>query len=712
MLDLGSPPNSVIESMELVRLPSPPQVLSKLLDICHDPDSSVEDLAELIGTDAALTSNLLMAINSPAFAIHQPVDDLEHAITLLGHGLVKTLVVTSSIQQLFAGLVNTRKEFVCNAWLDSLYCAEFARHFAESLDYAHPGDAYLAGLLHDFGQIVLDSKFHEQYAEIIASTSELEMQSKEIAMFGISHTELSAAIIEQWPSLSPAIADAARFHHESEEQLQGCDILCQIVAEASQVALHWSRSGKADTKWESKLVDEAELKVIYSGVRDSIAEVTDRLGISQARSGSLTQAQLVRDIEKETLRLARRIRDASLIKIINPADGDAHPAESPRDLLLRIAREMQLLFSIEDIALLFPDSEDAEYLTLHEVKHPQPLSKFTVENNRSLIVRSYLDRKSYWIEPDNKLDTTPQIADRQIVRRLNHELVFSMPFGHGENVIGTILIGANKAQKRPLDNLAKFISGYLKNVADHWLRHSRVTQQQFSADVMKKEQEQKDIEKLVHEIGNPLSVIGNYIDIIKGNSTDGGANDREIAILKEELQRISHIVATFKDAKTSTSQAVELNEELKMCVPLYVNSISRGRDVQIHWHLDEIEAEVEITRDELRQVVLNLVKNAVEATRDNPEIIVSSHHFVNIDGKAYAQFSIADRGRGVDAKTRKLLFAATTSTKRGANRGHGLSVVADILGGFDGHIKYMENEGGGATFEVLLPLLLEIQPDD
>jgi len=698
--------------MELVRLPSPPQVLSKLLDICQDPDSTVEDLAELIGTDAALYSNLIMAVNSQAFAIYQPVNDLEHAITLLGHGLVKTLILTSSIQQLFAGLVNTRKEFVCNAWLDSLYCAEFSRQFAESLDYAHPEDAYLAGLLHDFGQIVFDLKFHEQYVEVRASTSESEMQAREIAAFGISHTELSAAIIEQWPSLSPAIADAARFHHESEEQLRGCDVLCQIVAESSQVALHWSRSGKADSKWQSTLVDEAELKVIYDGVRDRIAATTSRLGISQARSGSLTQAQLARDIEKETLRLARRIRDASLIKIINPEDNDSLHAESPRELLLRIAREMQLLFSIADIALLFPDSDDAEYLTLHEVNHPQPLSKFTVENNNSLIVRSFLDRKPYWIEPDNKLDSTPQIADRQIVRRLNHELVYSLPLGHGDNVIGTVLIGANKAQKRALDNLARFVSGYLKNVADRWLRQSRVAQQHASAEEMKKEQEQKDIERLVHEIGNPLSVIGNYIDIIKGNTPDGVDNEKEISILKEELQRISHIVSSFKEAKTSTSQTVEINEELKMCVPLYVSSISRGRNVQIHWHLDEIEAEVDITRDELRQVVLNLVKNAVEATRDNPEIIISSHHFVNIDGKAFAQFTIADRGRGVDTKTRRLLFAATTSTKRGANRGHGLSVVAEILAGFDGHIKYMENEGGGATFEVLLPLLLDNPSDD
>jgi two-component system OmpR family sensor kinase len=141
-------------------------------------------------------------------------------------------------------------------------------------------------------------------------------------------------------------------------------------------------------------------------------------------------------------------------------------------------------------------------------------------------------------------------------------------------------------------------------------------------------------------------------------------------------------------------------------VPLYVKSVSRSKEVEIRWNLDEQNAEVNITRDELRQIVLNLVKNAVEARGHDAEIMVSSRHFVKIDGQAYAQFTVADRGRGIDAITRNLLFTASTSTKRGANRGLGLSVVAEILGAVNGHIKYMETEGGGASFEVLIPLLL------
>ena len=237
-----------MESIELVRLPSPPHILSKLLDICHDPDSSTDELANIISFDAALTSKLIMAVNKAAFSINQRIINLEQAITLIGHDLVKSMIITSSIQQLFAGMINTQKVFLYNAWLDSLYCAVFARDLAIALEYEHPEDAYLAGLLHDVGQIVFDAKYHDQYVKIFNLKSEAETIAQEISKFGVSHTELGAAIIEQWPSLSPAIADAVRYHHEEEELLQGCDILCQIVAEASNIAQHWSRTGKADNK--------------------------------------------------------------------------------------------------------------------------------------------------------------------------------------------------------------------------------------------------------------------------------------------------------------------------------------------------------------------------------------------------------------------------------------------------------------------------------
>ena len=715
MLELGSSPKSIIESVEMGWLPSPPHIFSKLLDICHDPDSSIAELADLINTDAALTCKLIMAVNSAAFAIDQPVNSLKHAITLLGHDQVKTMVLTSSIQQLFAGLINSRKKIACDAWLDSLYCAVFAQGIAHALNYEHAQEAYLAGLLHDFGQIILNAKFHEQYVNILSSETEDYLVHKEISKFGTSHTELGACMIEQWPSLNPAIADAVRFHHEEEEELKGCDILCQIVAEASQIAWHWSHFGRADVKWHSALIDDEALNKIYVQVKDKMSRTATTLGVALPRSGSLTQEKFSKDLEKVTIRLGRKIRDASLIKVINSEETHPTTVDSPRSLLLKVAQELQLIFSISDVVLLFPGSKNSDYLTLYEINHIQPVSKFSIDNNNSKIIRSFLEKRNFWIEPEKKHDEITPISDRQIIRRLNHDIGLSLPLSDGEQVIGIVVIGSNKAQKSYLASQANFITVYLKNIAETWLKNSWDLKQQALEKNTTEEGVRNEIDKLVHEISNPLSVIGNYIDILKKNSESAGReNNKEIKILKEEIQRIRKIVLNFKDAKNSESRVVFLNDELKMCVPLYVKSISEDKEVKIKWSLDESEAEIKITRDAFRQVVLNLVKNAVEAQIDDAEILVSSHHFVNINGVVYAQFSIADRGRGVDAITRQLLFSPLTSTKKGArstkegtSRGFGLSVVAEILGSFNGQIKYMENEAGGASFDVLIPLSLE-----
>ena len=707
MYELGNSPKSLIESLELVRLHSPPHILGKLLDICNNPDGSTEELAEIIRIDAALTSRVIMAVNSVSFAIGEPIDSMQRALTLLGHDRVKTMVLTLSIQQLFSGLIPSQKEFVCNAWLDSLYCAVFAQDIADSLDYEFPHDAYLAGLLHDFGQIVFDAKHHEQYIEVVSQDTEAEIIKQEILKFGTSHAELGADIIERWQSLSMTIADAVRFHHEDEEQLRGADILCRIVAEASELAWHWSREGKADAKWQSRLIDQDQVKGMYSRVKTQVTKVAATLDIAVTGSGGLTQPQLAGFIEKETIRLARKIRDASLVKVLSCDSDAAVVADTPRHLLSKIAQEMQLLFSIFDLALLIPDAQNPDYLSLYQVNPVQPVSRFSIDNNNSEIIRGFLEKRSVWIDPEKKNGPVLPISDRQIIRRLNHEIVLSLPLGHGDQVVGAIVIGVNRAQRNSLDNLSRFISGYLKNVADQWFSRDHALSQKTIADHLQEELEQRDVDKLVHEISNPLSVIGNYIDIIKGNlKSEGAENNREFEILKEELQRIGDIVLNFKDAKDTVSPTVLLNDELKVCVPLYVKSVSRSKEVEIRWNLDASDAEINISRDGLRQVVLNLVKNAVEAKARDGEIMVSSHHFVNIDGKAYAQFTIADRGRGVDAITRNLLFAASTSTKRGANRGLGLSVVAEILGSYHGHIKYLETEGGGASFEVLIPLLL------
>ncbi len=708
MAEPASPPKSILESMELVRLPSPPHILSKLLDVCHDPGSSTSDLADIISFDAALTSKLTMAVNKAAFAIDLPITSLEKAVTLIGHGKVKSMVITSSIQQLFAGLINSQKVFLYNTWLDSVYCAVFARYIAIAIEYEHPQDAYLAGLLHDVGKIVLDARDHDQYVKIANADTEAETITQEISKYGASHAELGAAILKQWPSLSPSIADATRYHHETEELLQGGDILCRIVAEASDLARYWSRTGNSDPKWQSKLLSKSELDKVYLQVQHNLAQTATWLGITSPEGRSLTRDDLIEEIEKETIRLARKIRDASLVTVISPEELQIEELDSPQNLLLKVAQEMQLFFSVSNVSLLFHDLKSPDFLTLYEVGLALPVSRFSLEGNNSQAIKSFTGKCKLWIEPENTSKRQSPISDRQITRRLQHDIALSLPMMYEDEIIGTIVIGAHKTQQNNLEKLSDIIAGYLENIAGMWLRrNSGFSGRDFKGEAGNKKA-QKDIDMLIHEISNPLSVIGNYIDIVQHKSdTDDAESSREIAILKDELQRVRNIVLNFKEDKDIETGPIFLNTELEACIPLYVKSQDSDNGAQVMWCLDRTDAKIDIPRDVLRQIILNLVKNAVEAQTDAAIVMVSSYHFVNIDGRAFAQFSISDRGKGVDGKTRGLLFSPLSSKKKGGGRGLGLSVVAEALKRYDGQIRYMQNEAMGALFEVSIPLSTE-----
>ena len=164
---------------------------------------------------------------------------------------------------------------------------------------------------------------------------------------------------------------------------------------------------------------------------------------------------------------------------------------------------MQLLFSIRDIALLVPETEESGYLSFYQVNPLHPVSRFSVDNNDSEVIQGFLDKRKVWVELEGKRDPVAPISDRQIVRRLHHEIALCLPLGQGKRPIGTIVIGVNRAQKQSLDNLSTLISGYLKNVSEQWVGQGRNASQKIIDEELKEELEQRDISKLVHEISNP-----------------------------------------------------------------------------------------------------------------------------------------------------------------------------------------------------------------
>jgi signal transduction histidine kinase len=122
--------------------------------------------------------------------------------------------------------------------------------------------------------------------------------------------------------------------------------------------------------------------------------------------------------------------------------------------------------------------------------------------------------------------------------------------------------------------------------------------------------------------------------------------------------------------------------------------------VRLPLHACEIDAAPDI----LTQILVNLVKNAVEALPRGGRIEIVNNGQVQRNGRAYYALSISDNGSGIPGEHRSQLFTPVRSSKSGSNRGIGLSIVHGLVKQLDGTIACVSTSTKGTLFELCLPL--------
>ncbi len=153
--ELQLTPESLVASIEdLVTLP---EVAMRIARMVEDPTSSATDIGLEISNDAALTARLLRVANSPAFGQLGKISTISRAITVLGVRQVRDLTVGLTAVRTFEGIGNelvTMESF----WRQSVLCAVAAAHIAGRRGCGRAESPFIAGLLHDIGQLVIYSR--------------------------------------------------------------------------------------------------------------------------------------------------------------------------------------------------------------------------------------------------------------------------------------------------------------------------------------------------------------------------------------------------------------------------------------------------------------------------------------------------------------------------------------------------------------------------
>ncbi|MCG8553219.1 MAG: HDOD domain-containing protein, partial [Desulfobacterales bacterium] len=195
-------------------LPGFAQVMAKMLTLCNAPDTSIEDVAKLVETDPGITAKALSIVNSSFFNLRSRVSAISEAVLFLGLDEIKKIClgVTFFEKMVTAG---QKKQFDRTFfWRHCLCVASLSQAIAEEIGYPSPEDAYTAGLLHDFGRIVLDRAGRVNYADFcknaINYTGTLVEEEREI--LGIGHDDLGAYYANRW-GFPQKLCLAIQYHH-------------------------------------------------------------------------------------------------------------------------------------------------------------------------------------------------------------------------------------------------------------------------------------------------------------------------------------------------------------------------------------------------------------------------------------------------------------------------------------------------------------------
>lgn len=217
------------------RLPVMPQIVLKAQEVMSDPNSSMKDLARIIETDQGIVTRTLLLANSAYYGLAGKVTSIQHASVLLGNETLGEIIVMAGtsgfLNKTLQGYGLDSKIF----WRHSLAVAFGSKFISGRVHPELQNDAFVAGLIHDAGKIMLDQHIFERkraFDEFMRDGQKSFLQAEK-EILGLDHSEIGSEVCKTW-GIPEALTVAVKYHHKP--SLSGSDVLSYIVHMANSFA--------------------------------------------------------------------------------------------------------------------------------------------------------------------------------------------------------------------------------------------------------------------------------------------------------------------------------------------------------------------------------------------------------------------------------------------------------------------------------------------
>lgn len=702
---MSHPDQDIRNRLLVARLPAMPQILLKLIELCQSDEAGMAELAKLIANDAGMTTKVLNVANSAAYHRGGRKVGLVQALTTLGADMIKTLVISESVFQTFNGFPNAGSTDLRGFWKHALTTAVLAREIAKKMAYAGTEEAYLAGLLHDVGRLALLAAAPHQYNLNFRAMDDEKLCEVEQLTLQISHTEAGAWLVERW-NLDSFMADSILYHHEAAARLTTAHPLIRIIHLAEALGMHHNETPLPADMGSLCAIDNEELRTILSGAAVQVKKAADYLGIDVSGATEATAPAIYTPpapaVDPSQQRLTDEVRNMALSAEL----GQSFARQKNDAQLLEVIRQnARLIFNLEDTLLFLVNGNGQALVGLSVGEQRQRLTDFTISlvsgGAGSGIAQAALLRRVTFLGPDKQ---QLGISDDQLRRALGAECLVCVPIATGSKSLGVLVGGIAAWRVADLKQNERFLMSFGGQAAAALDAAANERGEIDRRIASVRQEHQEDSRRVVHEVNNPLTIIKNYLGVLDEKIARQEPVSGELSILNEEIDRVSSIMSEFAGAAPRPqTRLTDVNRVVQDLVKLFKESRFLPPSVQIHAKPANQAVEMDGSADVLKQILVNLIKNAIEALPKGGQIEIVNNGATVRQGQLFHELLIKDTGGGLPADVLANLFSPVRSSKAGDNRGIGLSIVHGLVKKLNGLIT-CQSSAAGTTFALLLPL--------
>jgi len=194
-------------------LPTIPVVATKVLQLIEDEATTADDLSRAVSADPAVTARVIKISNSSFYGCQRQIQTLPHAIMMLGYNTLRSVVVAAAVKQVYKPYGLTEKML----WEHSFGAGLAARIIASSMRQVNGEEAFLGGLFHDIGKIIMNFMDNQKFQAVMQKcyNDGTSFQQAEQLFYSYTHAEVGAMVIKKWNFPEMLMKTVLQHHAES-----------------------------------------------------------------------------------------------------------------------------------------------------------------------------------------------------------------------------------------------------------------------------------------------------------------------------------------------------------------------------------------------------------------------------------------------------------------------------------------------------------------